>query len=163
MHPSPSFLDQSSLSLHPIFTTLKVPLSLSLPAQESQCLFCFLAILFLLDQSFLNSGLPKIVHSDSFYYKTSLVAQRVKRLPTMQETWVRSLGREDPLEKKMATHSSTLAWKIPWTEEAGKLQSMGSQRVGHDFYYKRSNIFLFNSMPSQICGPVGCVIIVNHQ
>ena len=63
---------------------------------------------------------------------TSLVAQTVKRLPTMQETWVRSPGWEDPLENEMATHSSTLAWKIPWTEEAGKLQSMGSQRVGHD-------------------------------
>ena len=62
----------------------------------------------------------------------SLVAQRVKCLPTMQETQVRSLGREDPLEKGMATHSSTLAWKIPWTEEPGGLQSKGSQRVGHD-------------------------------
>ena len=51
----------------------------------------------------------------------------VKRLPTVQETWVPSLGREDPLEKEMATHSSTLAWKIPWTEEPGRLQSMGSQ------------------------------------
>ena len=56
----------------------------------------------------------------------------VKPLPTMWETWVLSLGREDPLEKEMATHSSTLAWKIPWTEESGRLQSMGSQRVGHD-------------------------------
>ena len=62
----------------------------------------------------------------------NLVAQRVKRLPAMQETWVRSLGQEDPLEKEMATHSSTLAWKIPWTEKPGRLQSMGSQRVGHD-------------------------------
>ena len=62
----------------------------------------------------------------------SLVAQRVKRLPAMQETWGRSLGQEDPLEKEMATHSSTLAWKIPWTEKPGRLQSMGSQRVGHD-------------------------------
>ena len=62
----------------------------------------------------------------------SLVAQMVKCLPIMQETWVRSLGREDPLEKEMATHSSTLAWKIPWTEEPGRLQSMGSQGVGHD-------------------------------
>ena len=62
----------------------------------------------------------------------SLVAQMVKHLPTMQETQVRSLGREDPLEKEMATHSSTLVWKIPWTEEPGGLQSMGSQRVGHD-------------------------------
>ena len=56
----------------------------------------------------------------------------VKRLPAVQETWVRSLGREDPLEKEMATHSSTLAWKIPWTEEPSGLQSMGSQRVGHN-------------------------------
>ena len=56
----------------------------------------------------------------------------VKRLPTMQETWVRSLGWEDLLEKEMATHSSILAWRIPQTEEHGKLQSMGSQRVRHD-------------------------------
>ena len=56
----------------------------------------------------------------------------VKRLPTMQETWVQSLGREDLLEKEMATHSSILAWKIPWMEEPGRLQPMGSQRVGHD-------------------------------
>ena len=62
----------------------------------------------------------------------SLVAQMVKRLLAMQETWVQSLGWEDPLEKEMATHSSTLAWKIPWTEEPGRLQSMGSQSVGHD-------------------------------
>ena len=63
---------------------------------------------------------------------TSLVAQTAKHLPAMQEIWVRSLGREDPLEKEMATHSSTLAWKIPRTEEPGGLQSMGSQRVVHD-------------------------------
>ena len=56
----------------------------------------------------------------------------VKRLPTMRETQVQSLGQEDPMEKEMATHSSTLAWKIPWAEKPGKLQSMGSQRVGHD-------------------------------
>ena len=58
--------------------------------------------------------------------------QMVKRLPTMWETQVRSLGWEDPLEKEMATHSSTLAWKIPWMEEYGRLQSMGLQRVGQD-------------------------------
>ena len=62
----------------------------------------------------------------------SLVAQMVKRLPTMRETWVQFLGWEDPLEKEMAIHSSTLAWKIPWTEEPDRLQSMGSRRVGHD-------------------------------
>ena len=63
---------------------------------------------------------------------TSLVAQTVKRLPTMWETQVLSLGWEDPMEKEMATHSSTLAWKTPWTEEPGRLQSMQSQRVGQD-------------------------------
>ena len=63
---------------------------------------------------------------------TSPVTQTVKRLPTMRETQVQSLGREDPLVKEMATHSSTLAWKIPWMEEPGRLQSMGSQRVGHN-------------------------------
>ena len=62
----------------------------------------------------------------------SLVAQRLKRLPAMQETWVQSLGQEDPLEKEMATHSSILAWRIPWTEEPGGLQSAGSQRVAQD-------------------------------
>ena len=56
----------------------------------------------------------------------------VKHLPAMRETWVRSPGWEDPLEKEMATHSSSLAWKIPWMEEPGRLQSMGLQRVGHD-------------------------------
>ena len=60
------------------------------------------------------------------------MAQTIKRLPTMRETQIQSLAQEDLLEKEIATHSSTLAWKIPWTEEPGRLQSMGSQRVGHD-------------------------------
>ena len=59
------------------------------------------------------------------------VAQRLKHLPEMRETWVRFLGWEDPLEEEMAPHSSTLAWRVPWTEEPGGLWSMGSQRVGH--------------------------------
>ena len=62
----------------------------------------------------------------------SLVTQTVKRLSALRETQVGSLGREDPLEKEVATHSSTLAWKIPWTEEPSRLQPMGSKRVGHD-------------------------------
>ena len=61
-----------------------------------------------------------------------MVAQTVKNLPAMQETWVPSLDQKDPLEKGMATHSSILAWKIPWTEELGRLQSMGLQRVEDD-------------------------------
>ena len=63
---------------------------------------------------------------------TFLVAQMVRRLPITLEAWVRPLGQEDPLEKEMAIHSSTVAWKIPWMEEPGNLQSMGSQRVRHD-------------------------------
>ena len=65
--------------------------------------------------------------------KASLVAQRLKRLPPMRETWVRSLGWEDSLEKEMAIHSSILAWRILWTEKPSRLQSTGSQRVGHDW------------------------------
>ena len=65
--------------------------------------------------------------SDKYDEDISLIAQLVKNLPAMQETWVRFLGWEDPLEKEMAIHSSILAWKIPWTEQAGGLQSMGSQ------------------------------------
>ena len=66
------------------------------------------------------------------FFRASLVAQRSKRLPARRETQVQSLGWEDPLEKEMATHSSILAWRIPWTEEPGRLQSTVSQRVGHD-------------------------------
>ena len=66
------------------------------------------------------------------YERTSLVAQMVKCLSTMRETWVRSLGQEDPLDKDMAIHSSTIAWKIPYTEEPGRLQSVGLQRIGPD-------------------------------
>ena len=83
--------------------------------------------------SFLCSGNFEFLSSTSPAFWTSLVAQTVKCLLTMRETWVRYLGQEDPLEKAMATHSSTLAWKIPWTEEPGRLQSMGSQRVRHDW------------------------------
>ena len=76
---------------------------------------------------------PPIRIRPSFpFSQASLVAQTVKCLSAMQETWVRSLDWEDPLEKEMAAHSSILAWKIPWTVEPGRLRSMGSQRVRHD-------------------------------
>ena len=78
----------------------------------------------------MQSGLG--ISSLSGINSTSLVTLSVKSLPSMRETQVQSLGREDPLEKGMATHSSILAWRIPWTEEPGGLRSMGSQRVGHD-------------------------------
>ena len=70
-------------------------------------------------------------------FRIFLVAQVVKNLPAMQETWVRSLCWEDPLEKEMAIHSNILAWEIPWTEEPGELQSTGSQRVRHDLSTKQ--------------------------
>ena len=70
-------------------------------------------------------------NATDLYFTPPLVAQMVKNLPSMQETWVRCLGQEDPQEKKMATHSSILAWRIPWTEDPGSLQFMGLQ-VGHD-------------------------------
>ena len=76
------------------------------------------------------SDFHSFTHSPVFW--DALVAQTVKRLPIMRETWVRSLGREDPLEKEMATHPSILAWKTPWTEKRGRLQSLGSKRVGYD-------------------------------
>ena len=75
---------------------------------------------------------PKLLNYPSPLVTTAMVAQTVKRLLAMQETWVQFVGQEDILEKEMATHSSTLAWKIPWKEEPGKLRFMGSLRVGHD-------------------------------
>ena len=80
-------------------------------------------------------GLSKNLFSRRYteeHQRASLVAQRLKRLPTMRETQVGSLSREDPLEKEMTTHSSILAWRIPWTEEPGRLQSTGWQRVRHN-------------------------------
>ena len=88
-----------------------------------------------LPESCLGSGNPKsklLMMQSSISHWASPVAQTVKNSPAIRETWVWSLGREDPLEKGMATHSSILAWRIPWTEEPGGLQSMGSQRVRHD-------------------------------
>ena len=84
-----------------------------------------------------------------FKFWASLVGQMVKRLPATRETQVRSLGQEDPLEKEMATHSSTLVWKIPWTEESSRLQSMGSQRVRHNWAtsLSLSRIFTPSSPP----------------
>ena len=101
--------------------------------------------------------------------QTSLVAQTVKRLSTMWGTRVRSLGWEDPLEKKMAIHSSTIAWKIPWTEDPGRLQSMGSQRVRHDWATSHSFIHQFSSVVQlcpTLCNPMDCStpgFPVHHQ
>ena len=77
-------------------------------------------------------NIDNLRYADNTALRASLVAQTAKHPPAMWETRVRSLSQEDPLEKEMATHSSTLAWRIPWTEEPCRLQSMGSQRVGHD-------------------------------
>ena len=104
----------------------------------SSFLFFFLTACHVLNLAALRERLPrpcprlksllKLVTSN----EASLVAQRVKHLSAMRKTRVRSLGREDTLEKEMVTHSGTLAWKFPWKEEPGRLQSEGSQRVGHD-------------------------------
>ena len=98
-----------------------------------QCIYCsylsFLQYLMILKFLFLN--LQSLFNSTTVIW-ASLVAQSVKNLPAVQETQVQTLGWEDPMEKEMATHSSSLAWKISWTVEPGGLQSMGSQRVGCD-------------------------------
>ena len=75
----------------------------------------------------MNPHLPLVVSITG----ASLVVQKVRILPTVQETWVQSLGGEDPLEQEMANHTSILSWRIPWTEQPGGLESMGSKRVGH--------------------------------
>ena len=85
--------------------------------------------------------------------RASLVAQRLKCLPGMRETRVRTLGREDPLEMETATPSSTLAWRIPWREEPGRLQSMGLQRVRRDFTFSLSVSSVTQSCPT-LCGPM---------
>ena len=87
---------------------------------------------------------------------TELVAQMVKNLPAKQESQVQSLGRQDPLEKGMATHSSILAWRIPWTEELGRLQSVGSQRVGHNWM---TNTFTHFNLGTLKCLPFFMVVI----
>ena len=88
-------------------------------------------------------------------YRASLVAQKVKNLPAMRENLVQSLGREDPLEEGMATLSSILAWRIPWTKEPGRLQSMGSQRVGHDWATHTHVLSVRNSLQIQLHGRLG--------
>ena len=94
----------------------------------------------------------------------SLVAQTVKHLPAMRKTWVWSLGREDPLEKEMATHSNTLAWKIPWMEEPGGLQSMGSQSVEHDWATSLYGGFIPSFLRTlHTVFHSGCISLPSHQ
>ena len=92
-----------------------------------------LLILWLMSLSAVILEPPKIKSVTVSIFSPFICQEAVKHLSTMRETWVRALGWEDPLEKEMTIHSSTIAWKIPWTEEPGRLQSMGSQRVGHDW------------------------------
>ena len=96
-----------------------------------------------------------------FLYLPFSLAQKVKRLSAMRETCVRSLGQEDPLEKEMATHSSTLAWKIPWMEEPDRLHSLWGHRVGHD---GATSLSLFFTSPSASFPlPVFCPLILSHS
>ena len=102
------------------------------------------------DKDFVIQSLPqRLAYLTKETVKNSPVAQRIKHLPAMRETRVQSLVWEDPLEKEMATHSSIFAWRIPWTEEPGRLQSTGWQRVGHDwassFHFTSPKIKSFNS------------------
>ena len=96
-------------------------------------LFFFVIILCFVLWLLLLISFPRDFTVSNNAFGASLIAQSLKSLPAVQETWVRSQGWEDPLEKEMTTHSSIIAWKISWTEEPGELQSMGSQRVGHDW------------------------------
>ena len=110
----------AAAAVHSVFNSRRCFFLLLPPIKAPELLFIFFY------QSFFLS-------SSTLYLGASLVAQTVKRLLAMRETQVRSLGWEDPLEKEMATHSSTLTWKVPWTKEPGRLESMGLQRVGHDW------------------------------
>ena len=101
------------------------------------CLTCKV----LIEDHYLNRSLIR----DNLFFFFFLVAQMVKNLPAMQETRRWTLGQEYPLEKGMATHSSVLAWRIPWTEEPGRVQSMGLQRVGHDWATNTFTFFCLNS------------------
>ena len=98
-------------------------------------LFVFVSCAFCASSKIRTKTVSKINVQEAFFSPlvASLVAQRLKRLPPMRETWVWSLGQEDPLEKEMVTHSSIRAWRIPWMEKPGRLQSTGSQRVRHDW------------------------------
>ena len=113
--------------------------------RTAQCIYILLWCFFfsILNSIFKYFGLEYCIR------RASLVAQRVKRLPAVRETRVQSLGREDPLEKGMATHSSVLTWRSPWTEEPGGLhyQSMGSQRVSHDW---ATSLYKECSMPFRV-------------
>ena len=106
-------------------------LALSVLASGVTHIFCFPSPQRVLSQDRQDS-VGEHFNITAVLLRSFLVAQMVQNLPAMWETWVRSLGQEDPLEKGMATHSSILAWRIPWTEDPGGLQSMGSQRVRHD-------------------------------
>ena len=83
------------------------------------------------------------------YVQTTLVVEMVKNLPAVQETWIQSLGREDPLEKRMATHPNILAWRIPWAEEPGRLHPTGSQRVRHDWVTNTFTLMYGQGLPSR--------------
>ena len=120
-----------------------VPLpSLTLSLHYQIYFICFNYILLLNIPKMIYRFMLSKINYVNFWACVSLVAQRLKWLPPMRDTRVRSLGGEDPLEKEMATHSSILPWRIPWTEELGRLQSTGSQRVGYDWVTSLSLIFL---------------------
>ena len=96
--------------------------------------------------------------------RASLVAQTVRNLPSMQETQAQSLGREDPLEKGMAPHSSSPAWRIPWIEESGRLQSMGLQKELDTIWQKKAKTILqFKKREKKIIGGTGCLLFLTYK
>ena len=107
-------------------------------------------------RQFPNTSYSAIFPESSFFFREGLVPQMVKNLPAIQETRVWSLGQEDPLENGMATHSSILAWRILWTEESGRLQSMGLQRVRHDLVTNSSLRFTENWEEDWVISHVLC-------
>ena len=117
------------LQCHPRHLGLGYNDSISVSLLSLSTLLFLILIAFILSRQIIS--LKNWYHLNNIF-RASLVAQTVRRLSTMRETWVQCLGREDPLERETATHSSTTAWKILWTEEPDRLQSMGWQRVGHD-------------------------------
>ena len=125
------------LDMEIILLLFAIPFACSTLLQGQVLLFTSLEIIFFILFFFFFFYffiyLPPLSLIWCFTVWTSLVAQRLKSRPAMRETWVQSLGQEDPLEKEMATYTSILAWRIPWMEEPGGLQSTGSQRVGHDW------------------------------
>ena len=138
LRPAPRALTTRALLSAPVLLLLSLSVaSDSLQPRGLQASLSFTLSRGLCKLISIESTRPSNHHPLSAPSPPALVAQMIKNLPAVQETWIRSLGREDPLEEGMAAHSSILGWRIPPTEEPGGLQSLGLQRVGHDLVTKQ--------------------------